>query len=90
MSKKFKFKCGDVVRDQVTGLEGIVTARSQWLHNCNTYRVQPQELKDGKPVDSSGFDEPQLDLVKKKPKNVAKSPGNTGGPTPSVDMDRTV
>jgi len=80
-SADFKFDLGDEVVDTITGFEGIVKARTQWLHNCNVYTVQPRELKDGKPVESSGFDEPQLKL--KQPKKVPAS-RKTGGPTPAV------
>ena len=75
---KFKFDLGDLVEDKITGFKGIVTCRSQWLHNCHTYSVKPTELKDGIPQDAQGFDEPQLAIAKKeaikKPKKV------TGGP----------
>lgn len=74
---KFKFNLGDRVKDSITGFEGIVTLRSQWLNNCNTYGVQPTELKDGTPQERQHFDEPQLSLVKEK---VAPSSSLTGGP----------
>jgi hypothetical protein len=44
-------KLGDKVKDRVTGLTGIVIARTDWLNGCIRMTVQPQELKDGKPVD---------------------------------------
>ena len=40
----FKFNLGDRVRDEITGFEGVVVVRSQWLNNCNTYGVQPTKL----------------------------------------------
>jgi hypothetical protein len=54
---------GMKVRDLITGIEGIVTARTEWLNQCNRYVVQPQETKDGKPVESSSFDEMDLEIV---------------------------
>lgn len=74
---EFKFNLGDKVKDQITGFEGIVTLRSQWLNNCNTYGVQPVALKDGSPQERCHFDEPQLVLVEEK---VAPSSRKTGGP----------
>lgn len=74
---QFKFNLGDRVRDQITGFEGIVTSRSQWINNCNTYGVQPTTLKDGAPMERAHFDEPQLDLVEEK---VVPSSRETGGP----------
>lgn len=50
---------GQKVRDSITGLEGIVVCRAEWLYGCVRITVQPQEVKDGKPVDMYTFDEPQ-------------------------------
>lgn len=55
---------GDKVRDTVTGLEGIVTSRSEFLNGCIRVGIQPQEVKDGKPADSVWVDEPQCEVVK--------------------------
>lgn len=77
----FKFKLGDKVRDEITGFEGIVVVRSQWLNNCNTYGVQPTRLKDGVPQERQSFDEPQLTIVTKK---VHKENRRTGGPERNV------
>ncbi len=74
---EFKFNLGDKVQDTITGFTGIVTLRSQWLNNCNTYGVQPTELKDGSPQDRQHFDEPQLALVEEK---VVSESRTTGGP----------
>ena len=73
----FKFNLGDEIRDVITGFTGIITARSQWLSNCNTYNVQARTLHEGKPIDVKHFDEPQLELVKK---TVVPEKRGTGGP----------
>ena len=78
---KFKFELGSKVTDSITGFTGIVVCRTQWIHNCNVYGVQPQELKDGKPLDRGYFDEPQLKLIKEK---VVKESRRTGGPEKAV------
>ncbi len=78
----FKLDLGDNVEDLISGFKGIVIARHQWLHNCNTYSVQPQQLKDGKPVERSSFDEPQLKIVEKKV--IKKLKKKTGGPCENV------
>jgi hypothetical protein len=54
---------GDKVRDKVTGLEGIVIARTEWMYGCVRLIVQPQKLHDGKPVDNYTIDEPQAELI---------------------------
>lgn len=74
-----KIELGDVARDTVTGFEGVVVAKTKWLHGCVRFSLQPQALKDGKPIESCSFDEPQLVLVSKK---AAATTGKTGGPRP--------
>lgn len=73
----FKFNLGDKVKDTITGFEGVVTVRSQWLNMCNTYGVQPTKLKDSIPQQRQSFDQPQLELVEEK---VVESSQETGGP----------
>jgi hypothetical protein len=70
-------KLGDEVRDKISGLTGIVVCRTEWLHGCIRLGVQPKEVKDGKPVDASYFDELQLELVKDE--GVVNKP-QAGGP----------
>lgn len=77
----FKFNTGDEVKDTITGFKGIVTYRTQWLNNCNTYGVQPTKLKEGETRKREHFDEPQLELVKAK---VHKESRKTGGPEKSM------
>ena len=50
MSKSVKFGLdnGDHVRDIVSGQEGIVTARCQWLNGC----IQPKVKEDGTHFDA--------------------------------------
>jgi len=78
---EFKFDLGSEVKDTFTGFYGIVVCRCQWIHNCNTYGIQPKELKDGVPQEKQFFDEPQLTELRK---DVVKPERETGGPCPSV------
>ena len=74
----FKFELGVTLRDDITGFEGIATYRTQWIHNCNVYGIQPQGLNSkGTPFERCQFDEPQLKQVSKE---VVKPKRNTGGP----------
>lgn len=59
----FRFELGDKVKDRITGMTGIVTTRSEHLFGCERYWVEPQELKDGKPVDGRWFDQDSMELV---------------------------
>jgi len=80
---------GDKVKDVVTGLTGIAVAKTHYLQGCDRIAVQPQELKDGKPVEASWFDEPQLEVVEYstiKPKSDQSE--KPGGPAYLVDPGR--
>lgn len=46
-------------KDRVTGLEGIVIARTEWLYGCTRITIQPEKRNDGTHVDSITIDEPQ-------------------------------
>jgi hypothetical protein len=58
---------GDRVRDTITGFEGIVVGRSEWLstHGARRITCQGQTLKDGLPTDPVTFDEAQLFILKR-------------------------
>lgn len=84
-------KVGDLLRDQITGLQGVAICRTEWLHGCIRWTLQPRELKDGKPVDSCTFDQEQLELVQtalqmaqadEAKGKAALNPGGTGGDRP--------
>lgn len=75
-----KFSNGDRVRDKVVGLTGIITATTVWLNGCIRYLIQPQEIKDGKPVDNTYFDEGDLILVESSAVETVAKIKKTGGP----------
>lgn len=60
-------RLGDVVRDTVTGFEGMAISEHTYLHGCRRISVQPQQLHEGKIVEALTFDEPQLLVVKSQP-----------------------
>jgi heat shock protein HspQ len=62
----FKFNLGDDVKDSITGFKGAVVVLAEFLTGCKRIGVQSREMKDGKPVEWTMFDEDQLVLVKKK------------------------
>jgi hypothetical protein len=57
---------GDRVEDKITGLKGIAVGITNYLYGCQRIMVQPEESKDGKPVDTFYVDEPQLEIVDKR------------------------
>lgn len=83
MSTQFAVALGKEVRGRVTGLRGIVTARSENLYGCNRYYVQPRADMDGKVPDGWWTDEMDLEVVGDGVTQPA--PSNSGGP-----MSRTV
>jgi hypothetical protein len=72
---------GDLVKDTITGFQGVVIGRTDWLNGCVRMVVQPKELKDGKPIDALTFDVEQLELVAPK---VAPNGSRSGGEMPGA------
>jgi len=58
--KDWKFKMLDVVKDEITGFEGVVVAVSELDTGAIHYGVQSQKLKDGKPEKWQWVDETRL------------------------------
>ena len=73
-------KLGDKVRDSITGFAGIVTAITEYLNGCKRVSVQPQNLKDGVPIDVQYFDVEQVEVLETKTSPVLS---RTGGPMPA-------
>lgn len=81
----FQFNCGDVLKDSVTGYQGTVMARIEWLNGCIRYVLQSKAIKDGVPVGEHTVDEQQCTLVKAaKPKAAKKKPIGGSRHTPSM------
>lgn len=71
-------KPGDKVRDKVTGFEGIVIVRSEYISGCARIGIQPPVDKDGKVPEAGHFDEPMCEVVKAGA--IPSLPTNNGGP----------
>ncbi len=78
--KRTSFKLGSYAKHTITGFEGVVVGRTEWLNGCVRYGVQATELKDGKPIQPQWFDAEELEKVRKPA--VKKSKKKTGGPMP--------
>ena len=59
----FTHKLGQRAKDKITGFEGILTARCEFLTGCNRYCIQPTELQDGKPIEGIYPDEGQIEII---------------------------
>ena len=77
---------GAHVKDTVTGFEGIVESRTEWLNGCRRIGVLPLGLKDdGSLRDAANFDIEQLEVLNKRgvePKPVSR---RTNGPMPAPE-----
>jgi hypothetical protein len=78
-------KLGVKAKDKITGLQGIVTGKGEYLYGCTQYCIVP-ESKDGKPSEGCWFDEGRLEVVGRGilPEEV-RAPKNGG---PQLDAPR--
>lgn len=77
----FKHTLGAEVESRVTGLKGILTARSENLNMCNRYYIQPKADKDMKVPDGWWVDEDDVVVLGE---GVNAKPKTTGGPMSKV------
>ncbi len=69
----FKFELGQVLKDIITGFEGVAVARTQYHTGCVRYSLQSQKLtKEGATKTWDDFDEITLVATKKKSICLAK------------------
>lgn len=79
-----RINLGDLVRDQISGFQGVAVGRTEWLYGCVRITVAARGLdKDGKPFDSQTFDEDQCEIVENGSMQ-APSKDRTGGPRPNA------
>jgi hypothetical protein len=63
MGELFKFKMGAHVKDRLTGFEGVVIARADYLDGTKGYSLQARSTVDGKVVSEEWIGEGRLELV---------------------------
>lgn len=75
------FKLGDKVKDTISGFDGIVTGRFEYLNGCVRLNIEPDHLdKDGKRIEGCVIDEPQCVMVTK---SAPRKTAAVGGPRPN-------
>lgn len=81
----FKHQLGQRAKCKLTGFEGIITCRCEFLTGCNRYCIQPTDLKDGKPIDPIYFDEEQIEIIGEgiNPKEVQGKEKGAYAPNPN-------
>lgn len=67
---------GKKVRDKVTGFEGVVTGRVEYLTGCAQVLVQPRVKGDGEFIESRWLDEPRAEVVDEQPVMANPTPDN--------------
>ncbi len=72
-----KTPLGVRVQDKVTGFEGVVTGRVEYITGCNQLLVVPRVKSDGALVEAQWFDEQRTFIVDPTP--VALDNGDTPG-----------
>ncbi len=55
-----KFELGDVLKDKITGFQGVVMVRAEYFTGCAHYGLCSQELKDGRITEWEWIDEIRL------------------------------
>ena len=75
---------GRMGKDKVTGLEGIITARCEYLYGCNQLHIQPV-AKENRPTEGLWIDEGRVvvgDIAIKPEEVMGNRPGGPSqGPT---------
>lgn len=78
------FEIEDVVRDRISGFEGVIIGITQWTTGCARASVQPQlnpkQVKEGTKIpDAYAIDCLTLEMVRPGPRHVAApDPVTTG------------
>ncbi len=78
---------GDKVKDRVSGMVGIATARVEFLNGCVQYQVQPPMAKgESKMPEEIGVDEEVLKVVSKGEFGEQE---RSGGPINKLNRNKT-
>jgi hypothetical protein len=54
---------GDIVKDRISGLVGVCTAKASYLYAGPQVLVVPRESKDGQPVSGTWLDESRTEVT---------------------------
>lgn len=59
----FSIALGVKAKDKLTGFQGCVTGRCEYLTGCNQYSLLPPAKDDGTFVEPRWFDEQRLEVI---------------------------
>lgn len=54
---------GKEAKDKITGFQGIITAKVEYLFGCNQYGLTPKVKEDGTTKDTQYFDEGRIEVI---------------------------
>jgi hypothetical protein len=54
---------GQKAKDKITGFEGILTGKCEYLTGCTQYSIQPITKDDGGFIEGRWFDEGRLEIT---------------------------
>ncbi len=60
MTKPFQLNLGTTICDKITGFEGVITGRVEYLTGCVQYLLTPKIAEDGSHRNGEWFDEGRL------------------------------
>lgn len=76
---------GRLAKDTISGFEGIIEARTEWINGCFRVALAPTHLdKDGKLIDNHTFDAEQIELLPEQVVEEKPVEARTNGPTPDA------
>lgn len=87
IKKAMDEKLGKRGRDKVTGFEGTIIGKAEYLYGCTQYVLTPGVDKDGKVLDSQWFDEGRIEVLAEavKPEDVrGERPGGPNRDAPHI------
>jgi len=79
----FKFELGEILKDKITGFQGVAMARTEYFTDCVHYGICQQSLNNGKPGDWEWFDETRIIKVKGSKKIIKEVRKPMSGPYPN-------
>ena len=61
-----KIKLGDMVRERITGFQGVASARTSYLYGDDTIRIQPISDEVGLLIEYASFEECSVEKITEK------------------------
>lgn len=85
-----RIELGWIVKDKISGIEGVVTSRTEYMNKCIRLGVTPTGLdKDKKPYEAIWIDEEQLSVLRETSEYLPNNKDYSGGPERPVPPQRS-